>query len=111
MATVFRPMFVQVGLNKMVNLQYCPMCPDCTVFYCLSLALWKKFVIGIFCAIFIILVVVGICRFCQKRRKCKQKRQVETEFNEKDKEGNSDDRRHWDNTRPSKPMFPYDIGV
>ena len=104
MATVFRPMFVQVGLNKMVNLQYCPKRPDCTVFYCLSLALWEKFLIGIGCAIFIILVVFGIYRFCQERRKCKQNKQVQTELSEKDKEGNSD-------SRPSKPMVTYDDGV
>ena len=81
-------MFAQVGLNKMVNLQYFSKRPDCTVFYCLSLALWVRvvIVIGIFGLVLVITVFVcrWICWFCQKRRKNKQENQVQTELSEKD---------------------------
>ena len=96
----------------MFNLQYFPKRPDCTVFYCLSLALWVKVLIGIGSALFIIFVVAfGICRFFPERTKCKEKKQVETELSEKDKEGSSDYRGYCDNTRPLKPKVTYDDGV
>ena len=80
-------MFAQVGLNKKVNLQYFCKRPDCTVFYCPSLALWVK--VGIIALAFVINVVFfgWICWFCRKRIKNKQENQVQTELSEKDKKG------------------------
>ena len=80
-------MFAQVGLNKMVNLQFFANRPDCTVFYCLSLDLWLKILIGICVLAIIGLVAFVIFWFCRKRKICKGKKQVQTELS---KEGNSD---------------------
>ena len=94
-------MFAQVGLNKKVNLQYFCKRPDCTVFYCLSLALWVK--VSIIGLAFVSNVVFfsWICWFCRKRLKYKQVNQVQTELSEKDKKGNTEFRGRCDYTSPS----------
>ena len=74
----------------MVNLQFFAKRPDCTVFYCLSLDLWLKILIGICVLAIIGLVAFVIFWFCRKRRMCKGKKQVQTELSEKGKAGNSD---------------------
>ena len=104
-------MFAQVGLNKKVNLQYFSKRPDCTVFYCLSLALWVK-VGSIGLAVVITVVFFGwICWFCQKRRKNKQENQVQTELSEKDKKGHTELRGLCDYTSPSDQRWFAKSGV
>ena len=94
-------MFAKVGLNKKVNLQYIFKRPDCTVFYCLSLALLVK-IVSIGLAFVITVVVCGwICWFCLKRRKNKPENQGQAELSEKDKKGHPEFKELCERTSPS----------